>query len=113
MGAKGALSRLPPLLRDPLAVPLALASFYGLSFLWIALWRLSFPSEIEWMEGGMVAHAARLLSGEPIYAAPSVDFVPFFYTPGYPALLAELAPLVGGLSLRAATKALLRLCLRL
>ena len=90
---------LPPLHRDLLVFPLALASLYGLSFLWVALQRLSFPSEIEWMEGGMVAHAARLLSGAPIYAAPSVDFVPFFYTPGYPALLAQLAPLLGGLSL--------------
>lgn len=68
------------------------------AFLWVALSRLGHPFEIEWMEGGMVTHAARLLEGEPIYAAPSADFVPFFYTPGYPQLLAWLAPLTGGLS---------------
>ena len=42
------------------------------------------------MEGGMIAHALRLREGLPIYAPPSLDFVPFFYTPGYPSLLYAL-----------------------
>ncbi len=77
------------------------AVFVGLlyvgAFLWVALSRLGYPFDLEWMEGGMVTHAARLLEGEPIYGPPSADFVPFFYTPGYPALLAWLAPVTGGL----------------
>lgn len=64
----------------------ALLLFYA-----VALGRLTWPFDLEWMEGGMIMHAARLLHGEPIYAAPSLDFVPYFYTPGYPALLAGLA----------------------
>jgi len=59
---------------------------------------MRYPFEIEWMEGGILSHAARLREGLPIYAPPSADFVPFFYTPGYPALLSALAPLFGGLS---------------
>lgn len=72
---------------------------YLVTFVIIALWRAPFGFELEWMEGGMVSHAARLLDGQPIYAPPSADFVPFFYTPGYPLLLAGLAQLVGDLTL--------------
>ena len=46
----------------------------------------------------MIAHAVRLSEGQPIYTPPSLDFVPFFYTPGYPALLWLLSPLTGELS---------------
>ena len=69
-----------------------------LAYLWVAVRRLCAPFELEWMEGGMLAHAARLIEGLPIYATPSVDFVPFFYTPGYPQLLAWLSEWTGGLS---------------
>jgi len=72
---------------------LAIVVFYGQ-----AAMRVPWPFEIEWMEGGMLSHSARLLSGQGIYVAPSTDFVPFFYTPLYPALVAGLAELVGGLS---------------
>ena len=67
-------------------------------FLAIAAVRVVYPFEVEWMEGGMLTHAARLREGLPIYAAPSADFVPFFYTPLYPTLLAWVSNLTGGLS---------------
>ncbi len=85
--------------RRLLDVALVLGVTYLVAFLGVALWRAPFPFELEWMEGGMVSHAARLLDGQPIYAAPSADFVPFFYTPGYPAVLALLAKVTGTLSL--------------
>jgi len=72
---------------------------YLLVFIGIAFIRVGFGFELEWMEGGMVSHGARLLSGEGIYGPPSADFVPFFYTPGYPALLAGLGVLFGELTL--------------
>ena len=68
------------------------------AFLWVALSRLRYPAEVEWMEGGMLAHAARLAEGQPIYAPPSLDFVPFFYTPGYPATVYALSGLTGGVT---------------
>ncbi|MCA9525475.1 MAG: DUF2029 domain-containing protein, partial [Myxococcales bacterium] len=80
-----------------LDVALGVAVAYLLLFLGLALIRLGYPFDLEWMEGGMITHAARLQAGLPIYAAPSADFVPFFYTPGYPAVLAALAPVTGGL----------------
>jgi hypothetical protein len=81
-----------------LDVGVALGVTYVIALLFIALGRFTHPFELEWMEGGMITHAARLLEGQPIYAAPSADFVPFFYTPGYPAVVAGLAKLFGGLS---------------
>ncbi len=73
-------------------------ALYFVAFAIIAASRITFPFDVEWMEGGMITHAARLLDGQPIYGPPSADFVPFFYTPGYPILLALLSSLFGGLS---------------
>jgi hypothetical protein len=53
--------------------------------------RASFPLDLEWMEGGVLIHAQRIAHGQGIYVAPSVDFIPFLYTPLYPALLAVLS----------------------
>lgn len=57
--------------------------------------RWAFPYDLEWMEGGMLAHALRLSEGDSIYAPPSVDFVPYLYTPLYPTLLAGLGKVFG------------------
>lgn len=78
---------------------LGVALLYILAYIWVATSRLSAPFEIEWMEGGMLAHALRLREGLPIYAPPSLDFVPFFYTPGYPTVLYWLSLIIGELSL--------------
>lgn len=63
----------------------------------LGLWlgRLAYPFDLEWMEGGMLAHAWRLQNGLPIYVRPGPDFVPFIYPPGYAALVAALGEVVG------------------
>lgn len=53
--------------------------------------RLTYPLDVEWMEGGMLVHAQRLATGQGIYVKPSLDFIPFLYTPLYPAILAALS----------------------
>jgi hypothetical protein len=53
--------------------------------------RLPFPLDLEWMEGGMLTHAQRIASGQGIYVKPSVDFIPYLYTPLYPAILGLLS----------------------
>lgn len=53
--------------------------------------RAGFPLDLEWMEGGVLVHAQRIAQGKGIYVAPSLDFIPFLYTPLYPALLAVLS----------------------
>lgn len=56
---------------------------------------LTFPWDLEWMEGGMLAHAWRLREGLPLYTEPSAEWIPYIYSSGYPALLAALAPAWG------------------
>jgi len=52
--------------------------------------RLGYPYDLEWMEGGMLMHAHRVLAGESLYVMPEVDFVPFIYPPLYPWVLGLL-----------------------
>lgn len=59
--------------------------------------RIAYPYDLEWMEGGMLHHAQRLHEGLGIYGPPSIDFIPYLYTPLYPAILA-LASGVFGIS---------------
>jgi hypothetical protein len=57
--------------------------------------RYFYPYDLEWMEGGMLAHALQLSHGRSIYRAPSVEFIPYLYTPLYPAVVAGLGKLFG------------------
>jgi hypothetical protein len=59
--------------------------------------RVFYPYDLEWNEGGMIMHAARVGHGG-IYAPPSVDFVSFPYTPLYPLAIAALGALGPGVS---------------
>jgi 4-amino-4-deoxy-L-arabinose transferase-like glycosyltransferase len=72
-----------------------LAAGFILLFLIVALGRIGTPYELEWMEGAMVDHTMRLLSGQPLYAAPSLDFVPFPYPPVFHYAGAIVALIVG------------------
>lgn len=57
--------------------------------------RLLFPYDLEWMEGGMMVHAWRVLEGLPLYVEPSPDFVPFIYPPLYHWAVAGLGAVFG------------------
>jgi hypothetical protein len=57
--------------------------------------RFAYPYDLEWMEGGLLHHAHRISEGEGIYGPPSVDFIPYLYTPLYPATLAVLGSVLG------------------
>ncbi len=76
--------------RIPRIVVLALAGGWILTLLVVFSMRVFFPLELEWMEGGVLHQALRLQQGLAIYPEPSADFIPFLYTPLYPALLAAL-----------------------
>lgn len=58
--------------------------------------RLSYPFELEWIEGATLVQVARLLAGEPIYVEPSLAFVPLAYPPLYYYACAPVAWLAGG-----------------
>ncbi|MCB9664747.1 MAG: hypothetical protein H6732_11585 [Alphaproteobacteria bacterium] len=73
-----------------LLLPVALAAVVAgrVVATWMA--RRSYHFDLEWMEGGVLAHAWRVLHLEPLYVAPGPDFVPMVYTPGYYYVLALL-----------------------
>jgi hypothetical protein len=52
--------------------------------------RFGYPYDLEWMEGGMLAHAWRLQHGLPLYPEAGPDWLPYIYPPGYAAVLAVL-----------------------
>lgn len=56
--------------------------------------RLTYPMDVEWMEGGVLYEAHRLVHGETLYGPPE-SFVPFGYGPLHPSLLASLGAVVG------------------
>ena len=62
---------------------LAIGLVYVAVFLLVALGRIGYPFELEWMEGGAIAHVQRILAGQALYVPPSLDFVPFIYSPLY------------------------------
>jgi len=57
--------------------------------------RFFYPYDLEWMEGGMLVHAWRLLRGETIYPPPSLEFVPYLYTPLYSVVVAVSSAVTG------------------
>ena len=52
-------------------------------YLWIALHRVGYRYELDWMEGGSVELAARVAAGHSLYVAPSLSFVGWTYPPLY------------------------------
>lgn len=72
------------------AVCMALTAMWAAGLLVVISMRLGFALDLEWMEGGALLQARRIQLGQSIYAAPSVDYVPFLYTPLYSYVLAGL-----------------------
>jgi hypothetical protein len=54
-----------------------------LRFVGLALQRLNYPFELEWIEGGTVGHIQVVLAGKQLYREPSLEFTPFIYAPLY------------------------------
>jgi len=71
------------------------SSFYILVYFVIASTRLPYPFELEWMEGASVVHVQRIMDGQSLYVRPSLDFVPFIYTPLYYHLSSLFAHVTG------------------
>ena len=74
---------------------MAASASYIAAYLWIGSHRLTFPFDLEWMEGACVDHVVRLLSGHGLYTRPTLAFIPFFYPPLYFYVSAALARIVG------------------
>ncbi len=64
-------------------------------YLSVALHRIGYPYELEWLEGGAVEIAGRVAHGQAIYVAPSIHYVPYPYTPLYFWVTGTLARVTG------------------
>jgi hypothetical protein len=72
----------------------AALGFVGI-YLVIAVIRIGYPYELEWLEGGCVDHVLRVLDGRSLYAEPSLEFVSYIYSPLYFYVSAAAAWLFG------------------
>ena len=71
------------------------AAFYILVYTYVVCKRISYPFELEWMEGGVLDHVRRVLAGQPLYVKPSIEFIPFIYTPFYYYVSAGFSKIAG------------------
>ena len=76
-------------------VATALAGVPVASFLWTALHRVGYPYELEWMEGGAVEITRRVVAGQSLYTAPTLEFTPWPYPPLYFWVSAAVTEVVG------------------
>ena len=64
-------------------------------YLAIALARLGYPFPLEVLESNSLVEVHRILAGQPLYAAPTVSYVPDGYPPLYFAVSAAAASVLG------------------
>jgi len=62
---------------------LAWCAVWALVWLGLALMRMRYPYELEWIGGAMRDHGERVLAGRPLYLAPGPDWFPYEYPPLY------------------------------
>ena len=60
-----------------------ISALFILMYICIAIIRMNFPYELEWLEGGLVDQVNRIIDGKPLYESPSIYNVPFLYPPVY------------------------------
>ncbi len=75
---------------------LAVAALYIVVYLVLVFFRIQYPFELEWTEGGSLHQVTRILSGQKLYVSPSLEFVPFIYTPLYFYISAFISKIIGG-----------------
>jgi len=64
-------------------------------YLIIAYFRIRYPFELNWIEGHILTHVLRILSGKKIYVEPSLEFSSLDYPPIYYYLSAAASSLIG------------------
>jgi hypothetical protein len=74
----------------------AMAAFHVLVVVVVFAARFRHPFENSWLEALVLEHVRRILSGQPLFVAPSLDYIPLIYTPLYYHAGALLDGLLGG-----------------
>jgi 4-amino-4-deoxy-L-arabinose transferase-like glycosyltransferase len=60
---------------------LAISVWYPLVYFYMVYYRIQYPFELDWIEGGLLGQVQRIVNGQVVYAAPSLGFVAFIYPP--------------------------------
>ena len=71
------------------------SAFVILLFLYSALRRIHYPYELEELEGNMFIGVLRVFRGQALYPRPSLEFIPYMYSPGYYYVCAWMGRLCG------------------
>jgi hypothetical protein len=71
------------------------AAFFVALFVHAAARRIWYPYDLEWVESGVMTSVARIAYGGPLYAKPTLDYVPFLYPPLYFYVCAWVTKLTG------------------
>jgi hypothetical protein len=66
-----------------------------IAYLWVALHRIGYPFELEWLEGGAVSIVQRVDAGHALYVQPSLHYVAWPYPPLYFWLSGAVAQVTG------------------
>ncbi len=64
-------------------LPLMPAAYLFFQCVYVISSRIFYPYEMEWIEGGILQGVLRIVDGQPLYDAPSADYVPSLYAPLY------------------------------
>lgn len=64
-------------------LPLLPAAYLFFQCIYVISSRIFYPYEMEWIEGGILQGVLRIVDGQPLYDAPSADYVPSLYAPLY------------------------------
>ena len=72
-----------------LELAIAVWAIYQVGILYSVFFsRLTYPMDLEWMEGGTLYEAFRVIHGQPLYVKPITTWAPYPYPPVQPWLLA-------------------------
>ena len=74
---------------------LTCANWFIFAFIYVAFSTLSYPFNLEWMEGQSIDIIQRIMDGKPVYTKPSIEYVPYIYTPLYYYVSALVAEVTG------------------
>jgi hypothetical protein len=74
---------------------LGVAAAYVLTAVVVMAARLAYPFELEWIEGASLQQVHRVLQGQPLYVAPSLEFTPLLYAPLYTYVSAAFSAVLG------------------
>lgn len=95
-GRRQANSAIWTVLQGAAAFAAAAGALYFVgAFIYVALSRIGYPFALEWLEGGSYAQVHRLLTGQPLYEQPSMEYVAMLYPPLYYYAAAVISRAVG------------------